>query len=121
VGIPDTCREIKIKAGCLGRRYLLSLLFVRWAFLIPFICHLLKFQLFLLAQGFQGLWSKPGGMQPEMPVCQVLHWDWLDASLDTLSPYLTATGIPQTIYLVVCVASTWLWAFGRNLLWVGWP
>jgi len=45
----------KIKQAVWGRRYLLSLLFIRWAFLIPFICQLLKFQLFSLPQGFKGV------------------------------------------------------------------
>src|SRR5882724_7081989 len=37
-----------------GRRYLLSLFFIWCAFLIPFICQLLHFPLFLLAQAFKG-------------------------------------------------------------------
>jgi len=37
-----------------GRRYLLSLFFIRWAFLIPFIYQVLHFLLFLLAQAFKG-------------------------------------------------------------------
>src|SRR5882672_6689769 len=37
-----------------GMRYLLSPLFIQWAFLIPFICQLLHHPLFLLAQAFKG-------------------------------------------------------------------
>src|SRR5467141_5045142 len=35
-------------------RYLLSLLFIQWAFLIPFICQFLHLPPFLLAQAFKG-------------------------------------------------------------------
>jgi len=88
-------------------------LVVRWAFLIPFICQLLKFQLFLLAQGFKVV-VKAWGYAARNASVPGAALDWLDASLDTLSPYFNSDSIPQTIYLVVCVASMWLWAFGRN-------
>src|SRR5882672_7972491 len=41
-------------------RYLLSLLFVQWAFLIPFICQLLHLPPFLLAQAFKGCGQASG-------------------------------------------------------------
>jgi len=80
-----TCREIKIKAGCLGKEILLSLLFVGGPSLIPFVCQLLKFQLFLLASGLQGVVVKAGVCSQKLPVCQVLHWTGL---MPVWTPYL---------------------------------
>src|SRR5882724_10495342 len=52
---------------CEGRIYLLSLLFILWAFLIPFISQCLHSPLFLLAQALKGCGQSLG-------VCFQICW-----------------------------------------------
>src|SRR5882672_8515519 len=65
-------------------RYLLSPLFIWWAFLIPFICQLLHHPLFLLAQAFKGC-GQSLGVHGQMQVSLVLH---LTALMPVQIPYL---------------------------------
>src|SRR5882672_8059695 len=79
------------QSGLSGRmRYLLSLLFIWWAFLIPFICQLLHLPPFLFAQAFKGC-GQSLGVCGQICRCPRCAFDCLDASSDTLSPYFTAT------------------------------
>src|SRR5882724_1217945 len=96
-----------------GWRYLLSLLFIWWAILIPLIGQLLDHPLFLLAQAFKGggqclgVGSQIGwsprcciglpGFQCRDPIT-ILHSDCSS----------------QMIYFVVFIDTTWLGAIGRS-------
>src|SRR5882724_6167041 len=75
---------------CGGRRYLLSLLFIQWAFFIPFICQLLHSSFSSLLRASRVVVKALRYAVGNASV-QGAALDWLDSSLDTLSPYLTAT------------------------------
>src|SRR5882724_10034794 len=77
------------------------------------------FPAFPPCSGLQGLWSKPRGMLPDIPVSPVLH---LTALMPAQTPYLH---IAQLLHLSddtscgICGVhvAVMLW---KNLLWVGW-
>jgi len=105
VGIPDTCREIKIKAGCLGEG---DTYFLFCSSGGPSSFHssatFLKFQLFLLAQGFKGCGQSLGVCSQKMQCARYWHWTGLMPVWTPLSPYLTATA-----------------SLRRYILWYVWP
>src|SRR5882672_7041985 len=102
------------QSGLSGRmRYLLSLLFIWWAFLIPFICQLLHPPLFLLAQAFNscGQSLRVCGQICWCPRCSILL---LGCQFGHSICILNTNCVSQMIYLVVFVPSMWLWDFGRT-------
>src|SRR5882724_5303650 len=96
-----------------GWRYLLSLLFIQWAFLIPLIGQLLDHLLFLLTQAFKG-----GGKC--LRVCSQIGWSprccigLPGCQCRDPITILYSDCISQLIYFVVFVNTMWLGAFGRS-------